>query len=143
MAFLVTQRTREIAIRMALGASDGDMQSMVLKQAARLSIIGGIVGLALAGGISVLFKSLLVGVTPVDPLSFRRNGALFRDRPVGGVLDAGEARRDDGSCGRLARGIEARSSPSREALRRTAVALTEAGQTCLQATSKEWPSRTR
>ncbi len=77
MAFLVTQRTREIAIRMALGASDGDMQSMVLKQAARLSIAGGIVGLALAGGISLLFKSLLVGVTPVDPLSFGGTALLF------------------------------------------------------------------
>jgi ABC-type antimicrobial peptide transport system permease subunit len=50
---------------------------MVLKQAARLSIIGGIVGLALAGGISVLFKSLLVGVTPVDPLSFGGTALLF------------------------------------------------------------------
>ena len=77
MAFLVTQRTREIAIRMALGASDGDMQSMVLKQAARLSIAGGVVGLALAGGISLLFKSLLVGVTPIDPLSFGGTALLF------------------------------------------------------------------
>ena len=57
MAFLVAQRTREIAIRMALGASDGDMQSMVLKQAARLSAIGGVVGLALAGAICMLFKT--------------------------------------------------------------------------------------
>ncbi len=77
MAFLVTQRTREIAIRMALGASDGDMQSMVLKQAARLSAVGGLAGLTLAGGISVLFKSLLVGVTPVDPLSFGGTALLF------------------------------------------------------------------
>lgn len=77
MAFIVTQRTREIAIRMALGASDANMQSMVLKQAARLSISGGIIGLALAGGISVLFKSLLVGVTPADPLSFGGTALLF------------------------------------------------------------------
>jgi predicted permease len=77
MAFLVTQRTREIAIRMALGASDGDMQSMVLKQAARLSVTGGIVGLVLAGVIAMLFKSLLVGVTPVDPLSFGGTALLF------------------------------------------------------------------
>ncbi|MGH9203095.1 MAG: ABC transporter permease, partial [Vicinamibacterales bacterium] len=77
MAFLVTQRTREIAIRMALGASHGDMRSMVLKQAARLSVTGGIVGLALAGAIGVLFKTLLVGVTPVDPLSFGGTALLF------------------------------------------------------------------
>jgi predicted permease len=77
MAFLVTQRTREIAIRMALGASDGDMQSMVLKQAARLSVTGGVVGLVLAGAISIVFKTLLVGVTPVDPLSFGGTALLF------------------------------------------------------------------
>ena len=40
MAFLVTQRTREIAIRMALGASEGNMQSMVMKQAAWLGVSG-------------------------------------------------------------------------------------------------------
>jgi predicted permease len=77
MAFLVTQRTREIAIRMALGASDGDMQTMVLKQAATLSVIGGAAGIAMAGGISVLFKSLLVGVAPVDPMSFGATALLF------------------------------------------------------------------
>jgi predicted permease len=77
MAFLVTQRTREIAIRMALGASNQDVRSMILKQAGRLAIIGGTVGLALAAGISVLAQTLLVGVTPMDPLSFGGTAALF------------------------------------------------------------------
>jgi hypothetical protein len=77
MAFLVTQRTREIAIRMALGASNQDVRSMILKQAGRLAIVGGTVGLALAAGISVLAQTLLVGVTPMDPLSFGGTAALF------------------------------------------------------------------
>ena len=77
MAFLVTQRTREIAIRMALGASNGNMQSMVLKQAARLGVIGGIAGLVLAGAIGMLAQSLLVGVPPIDPVAFGGTAVLF------------------------------------------------------------------
>jgi len=77
MAFLVAQRTREIAIRMALGASTGNMQSMVLKQAAWLGAGGGVIGLVLAGVIGTLMQSLLVGVPPVDPLSFGLTAALF------------------------------------------------------------------
>jgi hypothetical protein len=77
MAFLVTQRTREIAIRMALGASRGDMQSMVLKQAARLGAIGGAIGLALAAAIGVLVRSLLVGVPPLDPVAFGGTVLIF------------------------------------------------------------------
>ena len=77
MAFLVAQRTREIAIRMALGASDRDMRSMVLKQAGSLAAIGGMIGLALAGGIGTLAQRLLVGVPPIDPIAFGGTAALF------------------------------------------------------------------
>jgi predicted lysophospholipase L1 biosynthesis ABC-type transport system permease subunit len=77
MAFLVAQRTREIAIRMALGASDHDMRSMVLKQAARLGVSGAAIGVVLAGTIGVLAQSLLVGVAPIDPISFAATALLF------------------------------------------------------------------
>jgi putative ABC transport system permease protein len=77
MAFVVAQRTREIAIRMALGASDHDMRSMVLKQAARLSVSGAAIGLLLAGAIGMLVQSLLVGVPAIDPLSFGGTALLF------------------------------------------------------------------
>ncbi|HWI16536.1 MAG TPA: ABC transporter permease [Vicinamibacterales bacterium] len=77
MAFLVAQRTREIAIRMALGASSGEMRSMVLRQAGRLGAIGGVIGLALAAGIGTLAQVMLVGVAPVDPLSFGGTALLF------------------------------------------------------------------
>jgi len=71
-AFVVAQRTREIAIRMAMGATNGQVQSMVLRQAARLGLIGGAIGLALAAGLGQVVQSLslLVNVTSVDPLTF-------------------------------------------------------------------------
>lgn len=77
MAFLVSQRTREIAIRMALGASNDDVRSMVLKQAARLGVIGGAIGLLMAAGIGTLAQVMLVGVPPVDPVSFGGTSLLF------------------------------------------------------------------
>jgi len=77
MAFLVAQRTREIAIRMALGASHGDMRVMVLKQAAVLAAIGGVIGLVLAAGIGTLAQVLLVGVPPIDPVAFGGTALLF------------------------------------------------------------------
>ena len=77
MAFLVTQRTREIAIRMALGASHADMRGMVLKQAGVLGGIGGLIGLVLAAGIGTLAQVMLVGVPPIDPMSFGGTALLF------------------------------------------------------------------
>src|SRR5688572_24044034 len=77
MAFLVTQRTREIAIRMALGASARTVRAMVLKQAGTLAAIGGVIGLVLAGGIGTLAQSLLVGVPPIDPIAFGGTATLF------------------------------------------------------------------
>jgi predicted permease len=77
MAFLVAQRTREIAIRMALGASHGDMRTMVLKQAGTLGAIGGVIGLLLAAGIGTLAQSMLVGIPAVDPISFGGTALLF------------------------------------------------------------------
>jgi putative ABC transport system permease protein len=77
MAFLVSQRTREIAIRMALGASARTVRAMVLKQAGTLATVGGIIGLILAGAIGTLAQSLLVGVTPFDPVAFGGTAMLF------------------------------------------------------------------
>lgn len=77
MAFLVSQRTREIAIRMALGASGRVVRAMVLKQAGTLATIGGVIGFALAAAIGTLAQSLLVGVPAIDPLSFGGTALLF------------------------------------------------------------------
>jgi predicted permease len=77
MAFLVTQRTREIAIRMALGATDRTVRLMIMKQAAVLAAIGGAVGALLAGAVGTLAQSLLVGVGAIDPVAFGGTMLLF------------------------------------------------------------------
>ncbi len=69
MAFLVAQRTREIAIRMALGASTRAATRLVLAQAARLTVIGVVIGLLLSAGAGTVLDSLLVGITPLDPVT--------------------------------------------------------------------------
>jgi putative ABC transport system permease protein len=78
-AFLVAQRTREIAIRMALGATHGQMLMMVLRQAGRLGLTGGAIGLVLAGGLGMVVQSmsLLVQVRATDPLTFLGMAALM------------------------------------------------------------------
>ena len=77
MAFLVAQRTREIAIRMALGASARRLQAQVLAHAVRLGAAGAVVGLLLAAGVGALLRSLLVGVSVVDVPSAGVAAVLF------------------------------------------------------------------
>ena len=69
-AFAVTSRTREIGVRIALGADRGRVMRMVLWQGARLVLIGSVVGLVLALGASQLVTSLLFGVSPLDPVTY-------------------------------------------------------------------------
>jgi putative ABC transport system permease protein len=69
VAFSVAQRTREIALRMALGATRESVLAMVLRQSARLALIGGVVGLALALGVGIALQSLLIGIRPIDPVA--------------------------------------------------------------------------
>ena len=69
-AFLVAQRTREIAIRIALGSTREGVLRLILWQCSRLALIGTAVGIALAIGASVLLSSFLIGLAPVDPVAF-------------------------------------------------------------------------
>jgi predicted permease len=68
LAYTVSQRTREFGLRMALGASPGNVQRLVLRQVMWLTIIGGAVGIALAIGAGQLAKSLLFEMGNRDPL---------------------------------------------------------------------------
>jgi ABC-type antimicrobial peptide transport system permease subunit len=77
MAFVVAQRTREIAIRMALGASRGHVRSVLLRQAAQPGIAGAAVGLVLAAGVGTLAQGMLVGVPPIDPIAIGGTAAVF------------------------------------------------------------------
>ncbi|HEY2907435.1 MAG TPA: ABC transporter permease [Vicinamibacterales bacterium] len=66
MSYLVTQRTREIGIRLALGAESRDILRMVLESGARLIAIGIAVGVAVSFALGRVVSSLLFGVTPSD-----------------------------------------------------------------------------
>jgi ABC-type antimicrobial peptide transport system permease subunit len=67
---MVAQRTREIGIRMALGASRGNVLGLVLKQGATLVSVGVVIGLGAAFGLTRLLASSLFGITALDPLTF-------------------------------------------------------------------------
>lgn len=77
LAFSVAQRTREIGIRLALGARDSQVRAMILGQGARLAGIGLAIGLAVAAGVTRLLRGLLFGVSPTDPMAFVGIGALL------------------------------------------------------------------
>jgi predicted permease len=70
MAYAVQQRTREIGVRLALGAEPGRVRTMVVLQGMRLAMTGVILGVVAAYGLSRYMKSLLFGVEARDPLVF-------------------------------------------------------------------------
>jgi putative ABC transport system permease protein len=68
MAFSVSQRTREIGVRMALGANSRDVMRLVLRQGVRLAIAGGIAGVACAFFLRKIMASFLFGLSANDPI---------------------------------------------------------------------------
>ena len=70
MSYTVAQRTREMGVRMALGATPGDAMRLVLGEGLALAAAGIGVGMVAAIGSSRLLRGVLVGVTPTDPLTF-------------------------------------------------------------------------
>jgi macrolide transport system ATP-binding/permease protein len=77
MAYSVAQRTREIGIRMALGAQRKHVLGLVLKQGAMLVSAGVVLGLGAAFVATRLLASLLFGVSPVDPVAFAATSGLL------------------------------------------------------------------
>jgi ABC-type antimicrobial peptide transport system permease subunit len=70
MAYAVTQRRREIGVRMALGATRRDVQRLVLGRALRIVAVGLVIGLVGAVGVTRVLQTFLFGVTPTDPIAF-------------------------------------------------------------------------
>ena len=77
MSFAATERTREVGIRMAMGARSGEVIQMLVGQGLRLAGIGLGIGLLGAMGISQLFASLLYGVRAFDPVSLGLGAAVL------------------------------------------------------------------
>jgi putative ABC transport system permease protein len=76
-SYAVSRRTREIGIRMALGANRQSVLRLIVRQGAALAALGIALGVASAGLASGLLTSLLFGVSPLDPLTFAGACALF------------------------------------------------------------------
>ena len=70
ISFIMSQRQREIGIRLALGAQRSDVVKMVLRQGVTLALVGVAIGVGAALGLTRLMSSLLFGVTAHDPLTF-------------------------------------------------------------------------
>jgi ABC-type antimicrobial peptide transport system permease subunit len=70
MAYSVLERTQEIGVRMALGATASSVFRLVLGQALRLIVIGLAAGLAAASALTRLLERLLFGIEPLDPWTF-------------------------------------------------------------------------
>jgi putative ABC transport system permease protein len=77
MAYVVAQRTREVGIRMALGADRSDVMKMITQQGMRLAVIGVGIGLVLALALAQVLSSLLIGVSGYDVPTFLLVPALL------------------------------------------------------------------
>lgn len=70
IAYSVSLRTREVGVRMALGARPGDVLQLVLLQGARLALVGVAIGSVLAAFVGRVLESLLYGVSAIDPIAY-------------------------------------------------------------------------
>ena len=77
VSYTVSQRTREIGLRLAIGATPADVLKMVLGGGMKLAIIGVVVGLAGALALTSLIASLLFNVEPFDPASYAVTSVLL------------------------------------------------------------------
>jgi ABC-type antimicrobial peptide transport system permease subunit len=77
LSYMVGQRTKEIGVRLALGAQKFDVLRMVLKDGARMTLAGILIGLIGSLALTRLMGTMLYGVRPTDPLTFISVAALL------------------------------------------------------------------
>jgi ABC-type antimicrobial peptide transport system permease subunit len=77
IAYAVSQRRREIGIRLALGAEPASLKGMFVRHGVRLAVVGVGIGLPTAAALVRLMKSLLFGISPLDPLAFATAPAVL------------------------------------------------------------------
>jgi len=70
LSYAVARRTREIGVRMALGAQRCDVLAAVIRQGMTLTLLGCVLGMILAVALTRVVSSLLYGITATDPLTF-------------------------------------------------------------------------
>ncbi|MFI5177038.1 MAG: ABC transporter permease [Vicinamibacterales bacterium] len=93
-AFTVARRTREIGLRVALGASERGITTLIVGQAVRLTALGGGIGLVVAVAATRVLSGLLFGVSPLDPIAFgATTGALMVVAIVASYVPARRAAR--------------------------------------------------
>ncbi len=77
VSYSVSRRTREIGIRIALGAQGADVFRLVLSRGLKLAALGVLIGMVAAAGLTQLMSSLLFGVKPVDAITFLGAGFVL------------------------------------------------------------------
>jgi ABC-type antimicrobial peptide transport system permease subunit len=70
ISYGVSQRTREIGIRLALGSQKGELKWMFIRSALLLTVVGVAIGIGTAAALMQLMKSLLFGISPLDPFTY-------------------------------------------------------------------------
>ena len=70
ISYVVSQRTREIGIRAALGAQQGELKGMFVRHGLGLAGVGVVIGLVAAAALTRLMSSLLYGITALDPVTY-------------------------------------------------------------------------
>jgi len=70
ISYSVSQRTRELGIRLALGAQQFSLKTMVVRHGILLAAIGAAAGLAVSSGLTRVMASWLYGISPLDPLTY-------------------------------------------------------------------------
>jgi predicted permease len=86
MANTVSRRVREMGIRMAMGASGGEVRALVLREAVRLALPGLGAGALLAVGVATLLRSFLLGLSPMDPAALVGVALAISGMVVAGTL---------------------------------------------------------